>query len=334
MKSTKTYSVVRNGWGGLKWNVYASEWNAKSFVEASEWNKLLALVNKIQDKKPTMSKGTNILIDKNSEIPRPKLKEFIADNKLKKCTLASKANVIAIKRDTINFIKSLECVNVSFLSDADNQRIKTQPNQILYLDVHRDESNMDQEYFDVKNRCEIKQGYFLNNYRNKKQNESFEFLLSLMNTKATLVYDDVLMNEINSDGLDLDDDIFETVESMLLSKDTDTFNLGIEMLSNVNLQNNLFKISILMNSCFTSTSRLNALSYIKNNNFKALVAYLDSNKIRWNTRWEIYGMSMLKKFKDTPYERNITDYIIKQMNNHFKNVNKDDINELVNVVFK
>jgi hypothetical protein len=45
-------------------------------------------------------------------------------------------------------------------------------------------------------------------------------------------------------------------------------------------------------------------------------------------------MSMLKKFKDTPYERNITDYIIKQMNNHFKNVNKDDINELVNVVFK
>jgi len=333
MKKIDLQKLYRGGWANNRsWNNTKNEWNKSSFYDPTDYQKLLTVLNGIQNKMPTMKKGSNIMIDKSSEIPRPKLKEFINDNGYNKVTLLSKANIIAIRRETVKQLQSIELETVNLVCQSDVTSLCGGVGSASVELIAHD--NPDQDYIDVLDRCTPTAGYRLSGYRNNKQTDSINFILSLIGTKATLVYDDCLLGEINSDGLDLDDDIFETVESMLLSKDTDTFNLGIEMLSNVNLQNNLFKISILMNSCFTSTSRLNALSYIKNNNFKALVAYLDSNKIRWNTRWEVYGMSMLKKFKDTPYERNITDYIIKQMNNHFKNVNKDDINELVNVVFK
>jgi hypothetical protein len=333
MKKFKKARVSRGGWGVLNWNCHNSSYNMETFIPEKDWATLLTLVGRIQDKKITYSKGMNILIDKNSEVPRPKLKDFIADNNLKKVTLLSKADVVAVRRETINELKSIKIEDFKFISDSDIGRLKLTGGEKYSLIVGN-ESNMDQEYFDVKNRCSIERGVSLSGYRNKKQNESIEFVFSLLNSKATLIYDDALMNEVNSGGLDLDDDIFETIEGMILSNDGSTFNLGIEMLSNVNLENNLFKIAVLMNYGYTTTNRFNALSYFKSNNFKALLAYLDSNKIRWNTKWEIFGMSMFVKFKNTEYEKNITEYLVKQMNNHFKEVYKDDIVEIVNIVFK
>ena len=59
---------------------------------------------------------------------------------------------------------------------------------------------------------------------------------------------------------------------MLVTKDDATFKLGIEMLSNVNLnEDNVFKISLLMNYCYTNTNRFSAMSnYNNNKNFAHL----------------------------------------------------------------
>jgi hypothetical protein len=335
MKKITITKINRNVWGTPTWNYYGQDWNKQDFYEVAEFQKILNVINAIQETLPPLKKGSTILIDKNSEIPRPKLKEFIADNDYKKVTLLSKANIVAIRRETAKQILNIEQNSVLFLDESDVNRIGIDRNNTdVILDLKVNESNMDQEYFDVKNKCTSKVGYTIYGYRNKKQDESIEFLSSLIGTKAILVYDDILLSEINSDGLDLDDDIYDTVKGMLISKDTDTFNLGIEMLSNINLENNLFKISLLMNYCFNQTSRLNSLSQIKNNNFKSLVAYLQANGIRWNQNWDSFGLSMLTKFKDTEYEPNIHDYIVDNLNSKFAKLGIKDCKEIVSIVFK
>jgi hypothetical protein len=330
MKIIKLPKLVRSGWSGLKWNLNSPY----DFLEETDVNTLLTLINSIKDKMPTLKKDAGILIDKTSNIPRPKLKEFIEDNNLKKVTLLSKADVIIVKRDTIQSLLKEKIKEIYLVDKTDIKRLgfKDNENTMLYTD---NESGMDQEYFDVKNRCTVVKGwlnYFY--YGNGKLNESLKFIYSLVGTTATLVYDDILISTLNKDGLDLDSEIYETLQGMLLSKDTATFNLGIEMLSNVNIENNLFKVSLLMNTIFNQTGRFNAMSQYNSKNFKSLLEYLDANKIRWNQKWEVYGMSMWNKFKNTEHADSIKVYFISNMNEHFKKLAKDDVALVQDILFK
>jgi hypothetical protein len=333
VKRNKITKVTRQGWSQLEWKVYENAWNLEEYIDETDTQKLLTFISTISDKVPKMKKGLNILIDKNSDIPRPKLKEFINDNGYKKVTLSSKADIIAIRRETADYIKGLGLKVVQKLSDSDAANITS--GKYEYALYSTNESGMDQEYFDVKGRCTSLKGMFFSGYRNKKMNEQIDFLFSLIDSKKTIVYDDVLMSEMNIDGLDLDDDIYGTLEGMLKSADGATFNLGIEMLSNVNLENNLFNISRLLNDTYNSTHRLNSLSQIKNKNFKALLNYVESHGIRWNQKWESFGMSMYKRFKDNPgHKAAIKEYLMKCINKQFSQMNTTDIEEVVDIVFK
>lgn len=332
VNKTKIQTVWRSSWSTPTWSVRNSEWNTEKYISEQDANKLLSLIATIQDKAPTMSKGTTIAIDKSSDIPRSKLKEFINDNGFKKVSKLDKADVIAIRRESVKMIQNEGIKSRLFLCDDDLDKITN--SEVPTILMGNKGSDDDTEFFEVQSRCITKSGIFIHGYRNKKQEEQIDFLFSLIGSKATLVYDDVLMNEINSDGLDLDDDIYDTLEGMLMSKETETFNLGIEMLSNVNLENNLFKISILLNKVSNQTYRFNAMSQIKNKNFKALVNYVESSGIRWNQKWEAFGMSMLSKFRGTVWEANILEYMVNCLNNHFGKINGKDVLQLTKIVFE
>ena len=332
VKKTKIQKISRGGWNTTEWRVYNQDWNREMMVSKQDADALFAMIKTIQDKSPSMSKGTTIAIDKSSDIPRPKLKEFINDNGYKKVSKLDKADVIAVRRESIKMIEKIGISTRLFLDSSDVHRIF--PSDPIPSILIGQDDGMDTEWFDVKSRCTETQGMFLSGYRNKKQDEQIDFLFSLIGSKATLVYDDVLMNEMNSDGLDLDDEIYDTLEGMLLSKETETFNLGIEMLSNVNLENNIFKIAVLLNTVFTRTHRFSAMSQIRNKNFKALINYVESQGIRWNQRWESFGMSMMVRFRRTEWEQNINDYIKDNINNNFKLISGGDVLQITNIVFE
>lgn len=336
MKSTKAFRLTRSGWHTLQWSCNTNHWNAHSFVPESEANKLITLVGKIQEKMPTLKVNAGVLIDKNSDIPRPKLKEYLNDNKLKKVTLLSKADVVVVRRESVKELLQWEIETLKIVPESTLKKIL--PNDDfginkVYLQVQNG-SYADVDYFNVESTCIDEKGWKLSGYRNKKQDEFIAFLESLIATKATLVYDDCLLNDLNKDGLDLDEDIYETLDGMLMSKDTDTFKLGIEMLSNINLENNLFKISMLMNKVHTRTNRFNAMSQFNNKNFKSLLAYLSANKIRWNQGWESFGMSMFAKFGKTEHGKFIKEYIVEQVNNRFKHACGNDVVRITDIVFE
>jgi len=331
MKIQKIFPLSRGGWRTTEWQVYESEWNATGVLDQQDTATIAKIISRIQDKMSTINPKTNVLIDKNSDVPRAKLKEFLADNKANKVTLLSKADIVFVKRDTVKYLQSLETQTFQVVPSAEMNKIRKTTNT-FYL---RSTSSNDQEYFDLEKKCNTLTGQVVSSYRNAKLTESIEFILALDSSKATLVYDDCLTVSMNKDGIDLDEDVYDTLKSMLIAKDEDTFKLGIEMISNVNLnEENVFKISLLMNYCYTNTSRFNAMSRYNSKNFKALLNYLEINKIKWNQNWEVYGMSMWSKFGHTNYASSIKKYIVDNLNARFSKLSGGENSEIVDVVFK
>ena len=331
MKIQKIFPLSRGGWRTTEWQVYESEWNATGVLDQQDTATIAKIISRIQDKMSTINPKTNVLIDKNSDVPRAKLKEFLADNKANKVTLLSKADIVFVKRDTVKYLQSLETQTFQVVPSAEMNKIRKTTNT-FYL---RSTSSNDQEYFDLEKKCTTLTGQVVSSYRNTKLTESIEFILALDSSKATLVYDDCLTVSMNKDGIDLDEDVYDTLKSMLIAKDEDTFKLGIEMISNVNLnEENVFKISLLMNYCYTNTSRFNAMSRYNSKNFKALLNYLEINKIKWNQNWEVYGMSMWAKFGHTNYASSIKKYIVDNLNARFSKLSGGENSEIVDVVFK
>jgi hypothetical protein len=338
MKIRNFSKLQRGGWRITEWQVYDSEWGTESFLSQADYNKIQSVVSKIQDKMPTITAKSNVLIDKTSDVPRPKFKEFLADNGCKKVTLLSKANIVFVSRNTVKWFETLGLKTLKVVPKDEATKLykslnKTQRSNVELV-LHSTSSN-DQPWFDLEKKCSDETGYTFTGYRNTKQIEILEMLYSLYNTKATLVYDDVLNKSLNKDGLDLDEEIYETLESMLISKDNDTFNLGIEMLSNVNLEeNNVFKIALLMNKVHTSTRRFNAMSQYQNKNFKSLLNYLQINKIKWNQGWEVFTMSMWNKFGHSEHAPFIKRSIVSHLNEKFKALTHGEHTEIVDVIFK
>jgi len=331
MKIQKIFPLSRGGWRTTEWQVYESEWNAIGVLDQQDTATIAKIISRIQDKMSTINPKTNVLIDKNSDVPRAKLKEFLADNKANKVTLLSKADIVFVKRDTVKYLQSLETQTFQVVPSAEMNKIRKTTNT-FYL---RSTSSNDQEYFDLEKKCTTLTGQVVSSYRNTKLTESIEFILALDSSKATLVYDDCLTVSMNKDGIDLDEDVYDTLKSMLIAKDEDTFKLGIEMISNVNLnEENVFKISLLMNYCYTHTSRFSAMSRYNSKNFKALLNYLEINKIKWNQNWEVYGMSMWAKFGHTNYASSIKKYIVDNLNARFSKLSGGENSEIVDVVFK
>jgi len=331
MKLQNIYPLSRGGWRQIDWQVYDQDWNATCLLDSKDTAKITSILNKVQDKMPTIQRNQNVLIDKSSDVPRAKFKEFLSDSNAKKVTLLSKADIIFIRRDTVKYLQSLETKSFLIVPKNEMEKLRV-TGKTFYL---KSTGSNDQEYTDLEKKCTTLTGQVINGYRNAKLRESIEFILSLANSKAMLVYDDCLTKTMNKDGIDLDDEVYETLKGMLIARDEDTFKLGIEMLSNVNLSDeNLFKVSLLMNFCYTNTSRFSAMSRYASKNFKALLTYLDVNKIKWNQSWEVYGFSMWNKFGNTKYGPSIKRYIIDNLNLRFKSMNKEESVEIVDVIFK
>ena len=89
-----------------------------------------------------------------------------------------------------------------------------------------------------------------------------------------------------------------------------------------------------MNYCYTNTSRFSAMSQYQSKNFKALLNYLEVNKIRWNQGWEVYGMSMWNKYGNTSYASIIKKYIVDNLNMKFSKLTNQENSEIVDIVFK
>jgi hypothetical protein len=73
----------------------------------------------------------------------------------------------------------------------------------------------------------------------------FNFIF--LNPHGNIIWDDNILETLNSDGIDLDDDYVSTLDSMFSSREPDNIRLAIEMMSNVNLNKYGLTIALLLN---------------------------------------------------------------------------------------
>jgi hypothetical protein len=170
MKLQNIYPLSRGGWRTTEWQTYDSEWNAVTLIDVNDTVKINSIVSKIKDKMPTVGNKINVLIDKTSDVPRTKFKEFLTDNGAKKVTLLAKADIVFVRRDTIKYLQNLETKSFQVVPDVEMKKIKN-TGKTFYL---KSSSSNDQEYFDVEKKCTTLTGQVINGYRNRKIVESVE----------------------------------------------------------------------------------------------------------------------------------------------------------------
>ncbi len=69
------------------------------------------------------------------------------------------------------------------------------------------------------------------------------------NPNIKVVFDEDLISDLNKEGVQLDNEIENTLKDMIYSKDAANIKLGLEMLSNLEINDyTLYKISLMLNN--------------------------------------------------------------------------------------
>ena len=135
----------------------------------------------------------------------------------------------------------------------------------------------------------------------------------------------------------LDSDIESTLKDMIYSKDKDNIKLGLELISNLEINDyTLYKMSLLFNNFINMggdrLNRNNRAQIIQlsmnNRNLKTLLNTFKTKEIYWDRDWKMFASGLIKNFKGTEHEILIKEYFIDKLNNEFKSLSGVKIKDI------
>jgi hypothetical protein len=304
LSNSTSYSNKSPQWSQHGEREFITKADVTSFVNIIE-------TQGVKDFKPT--KGQSIYTGKLSNIPRFKLKAYIEKYDLHKTSKMESADYIFIsrklyneylggfsKKDLKSYIFASKTygeyfINKFFHTDATmgptHQYVKTKidfnlsPDSYFLLEF-KEWAKYQQtiEYTDFYNVSNI-DGIVCDRYSWKKLGELIQYLKLSPNQK--IIYDEDVLETFNTGGIELTSEYVDTILSMFNSKEEDNRKLGFEMLSNIDLQNdlNLVKLMFILNT--VHNKGINPEIYSRSNtNLKALLSYLSIRKFVWNKGWQ------------------------------------------------
>jgi hypothetical protein len=353
------YSLYYYKWGdSISFQYYGKQYafdplfvkELKSFIEQ------LLLTNN------TVNNKDIIYTNSSSEIPRFKLKEFMSKNNIKRTSRMEQSNCFILSK---KLIKDLLLLDNLF---TDPQQLYFANEEMVDLllkqwskdknyttkNLNKPKSNADmwlcfnEEYFKhlaqsakygkyVKTHFK-KEVYNIIYYRNKKNVDLIQ-LLSFIKTNPNIkiVFDENLITDLNKEGIQLDNEVENVLKDMIYSKDKSNIKLGLEMISNLELNDyTLYKVSLFLNNFInignTSQSRsnrglINQLA-TNNRNLKTLLNTFKAKEIYWDKDWKSFASGLVKNFTNTPYESLIKEYFIDKLNNEFSSISGVKIEDI------
>jgi hypothetical protein len=157
--------------------------------------------------------------------------------------------------------------------------------------------------------------YEVNTYRTNNQEQVFNVVRECIKLNKNFVWDNYVLEQINNDGIDLDEDYLNTLKGMFESKDKDNVLLALEMLSNVNINKHGLQIAMLLNQYrgyFSWGNGINSQAY------KTLNNYFTNKKILWKEDFRIFLAGLYNNYSDDP-----------QSKLYIENFLKDSINDVL-----
>ena len=314
-----------------------------------EKNNYINQCTSLLNQSKTINFGKMIHTDNLCNVPRFKLKEFFHQNNLKRTSRREQCDTIILDKnnltDILYFFNKIN--NKAYIINKfDNHDLSVTLNyffdkqwknhyrKIAIRDtISRINQNntfiiVDEEIYNTKyyikefrkiiESSEATLFYYDDLYRNKNIEETIKLLDFLQTHPNTqIIYDEYLLELLNSDGIELDNDYLDTIENMFKSNQEDNIKLAIEMLSNVNLQKDSLTIALLLNKyqhVFTHGSKITPSSM---NSFKSIDKYYKSCGIIWKSDWRIFANSLYKSYSNNPEQKQIIEsFILKNINDY------------------
>ncbi len=351
----------------IYYNSYSDElqhsyWNNFVWFELDYINNSKTKINELLNSNNKLDSKDIIYTSQASDIPRFKLKEFITEKGIKRttriqqstCILLSKKILLDIlgnnelkESKTVYFLNE-EFVNIVFKTIKRSEELfKDKPkdlNKWLYIPeeyvnkgTNKSLLKYSKKYSSFINTHLIKdEGYRV--YRNNKMIDVLEIINFIYNNpNIKVVFDEDLISDLNKEGVQLDNEIENTLKDMIYSKDAANIKLGLEMLSNLEINDyTLYKISLMLNNFVnmgnnSNTRRnrgiINQLT-MNNRNLKTLLNTFRSKEIYWDKDWKQFAGGLVKNFTNTEHESLIKEYFIDRLNNEFKSLSGIKIEDI------
>lgn len=344
------------------WNdeINYSYWSKNILFDPLQINKLKLKINQLLETNNKISNTDIIYTGQFSDIPRFKLKEFMFENKIKRTSRIEQSNCILLSKKLLQELingeifkdkKEVYFLNKEFADSVYHEWIildKKNKNKNRYNDVpEKPETDLDTWlYLDVgyvdNQTNSLKTSKKYNKYilthlqkeeiisiyhKNKKTAEFLDIVNYLYeNPNIKVVFDENLFSELNKEGISLDSDIEITLKDMIYSKDKSNIKLGLEMISNLEINDHtLYKISLLLNNFINigndkqnrSNKGIITQLTMNNRNLKTLLNTFKSKEIYWDKDWRLFTSGLIKNFKNTEHEILIKEYFIDKLNNEF-----------------
>jgi hypothetical protein len=349
-QSYKIYNVLEN-WGPSRLQDTYTYNNGALFLTNNQSDNLISIISELINKPKDIEITGDIYTGKLSNIPRDKFKEFIIKNKLKRTSKADTASVFIINkifllnlqsyltseyyaRENLFYLEHNQ-YNIDYIkNNVPSHRLEDLNNffnkELNYVIINRDSSNN----FNIPN-SSIINGRLLPLDKPKNIQSLINLLYKAQsNPEIKIIFDDDLFNEINSDGIELDDEYIKTLDSMFASRDISNIKLAFEMLKNVNIDKHLLSISLLLNRHHRLFIHGSGIRLSDVPAYKPLNIYFKNQKINWQSDWKYFNINLFKKFINEPDKIEIiTNNIKKEFNNEFQNAvgTKNETIQITNI---
>jgi len=312
------------------------EQDSKVFYTEDEWSKYRTKIKTILNNKGNGKIGKTLYVGKGSNAPRHKIKMMVEENNIKKTTIIENSDTVIFDKKVINDVynwfdksKLVKIAIVPFTQNLLDIIIKYNKiaNQQNYTRNYTSSFNKKcdlviyhDNYVDFPPTFKSALGtliwgdyYEQDNNRTKNLQEVFNTIeYYFQNPHGNIIWDSNILETLNSDGIDLDEDYINTLNSMFSSNDPDNIRLALEMMSNVNLEKHGLVIALLLNKW------KGVMSWGNGNTggqaYKILDRYFRNKGINWKIDYRTFTTGLFKNYNDEESREIIADFLLRNIN--------------------
>ena len=364
----KTSVITQISYNSGNDSISYHHWGKSFCFNSLQISKLKLKISQLLENSNTINSSDLIYTNSSSDIPRFKLKEFMKEKGSSRtsrveqstCILLSKKLLQELKgmnqlfdnKETIYFVNE-ELASILYKGWANDNNYYNKPekpssnvDKWLYLPKYFLEpvSSNNKHLVNSKKYGKYvpthftKEEVYMIDHRSKKWVDLLDTVNFLYeNPNIKVVFDEDLFKDLNKEGMVLDSDIESTLKDMIYSKDKDNIKLGLELISNLEINDyTLYKMSLLFNNFINMggdrLNRNNRAQIIQlsmnNRNLKTLLNTFKTKEIYWDRDWKMFASGLIKNFKGTEHEILIKEYFIDKLNNEFKSLSGVKIEDI------
>ena len=324
-----------------------SYYNGAIILNEEERSNYINQVKNLISQPKQLNFGKLVYTGNTCSVPRFKLKQYFADNKIKRTSRQEHCDTIIIdKNNLISILKTLEedrirpiiyDGNIDLVKDMLNSFVKnrtggsswvvdsikkvipklTSENTIIEL-ASDYPTWTDFHLKNLINSSDIKEVWCYTLYRDKVV-EDMMGMLDFLNQHPNInvIFDEHILELLNLDGIELDNEYLDTLHNMFASKQNDSIRLAVEMLSNVNLEKDALTIALLLNKYQEVFNHGSGITPSSMNSFKSIDKYYKSRGIKWKTDWRPFSKSLYKNYSHNPeHKKIIEDFVMRNINRY------------------